>query len=197
MFLPAQLLPHPPNMKNAPFMALSLCSAGPTSMAFLTQQNTKNATMCRIFHVCILLPLPQPAEFVPPAATCLLHIPSPPPSSWTPEHNHKVMFWCLSVQPSTFYHPGTKNTTLWLCSSCLGGFPYPNTLSTTHYHPDMKNTTCGHVLHVWGVSPFPRHPLDPYTKKATTGLHPSCLGYSPKNPLTQTWRILHVWIVPI
>jgi len=123
MFLPAQPLLHRPNTKNVPFMAHSSCSTGP--MAFLTQQNTKNMTHSCIFHVCILLPPPQPAKFIPPAATHLLHMPSPPllilntrmqscgcvlvPLCSTlhllpprhKEHNHRVVFFMSGVS----HHP--------------------------------------------------------------------------------------------
>jgi len=155
-------------------MARSSCSAGP--MAFLTQQNTKNVTHGRVFHVCILLPPAQPTKFVPPAATHLLHAPSPPPSSRTPERDHKVTFWCLSAQPSTFYHPGTKNVTTGSCSLCLGGFPYPR--HPFHYpvrpvtkfffvsgsFPIPQTWTCNPsiMFFVSGVSHHPSHsPLPP------------------------------------
>ena len=164
MFLPAQPLPHPLNTKNVPFMVRSSCSAGP--MAFLTQQNTKNATHGRVFHVCVLPPPAQPAEFVPPAATRHLRAPSPPPSSRTPERDHKVAFWCLSAQPSTFYHPGMKNATTELCSSCLGGFPYPR-----------------HPFH------YPLRPRHEHTTPASRSLCLGCPTTLPTPTTTQT----HLW----
>jgi len=166
-------------------------------MAFLTQQNMKNATHGRVFHVCVLLPPAQPAKFVPPAATRHLRAPSPPPSSRTPERDLVVAFWCLSAQPSTFYHPGTKNATTGSCSSCLGGFPYPRhpshsplpprhedttpasrslclgcptTLPTPHYHPDPKNATLWSRFLCLGRFPYPRH------EHVTAVSCSSCLG---------------------
>jgi len=132
-------------------------------MAFLTQQNTKNATHGRVFHVCVLPPPAQPAEFVPPAATRHLRAPSPPPSSRTPERDHKVAFWCLSAQPSTFYHPGTKNATTGSCSSCLGGFPYPR-------HPFHYPLQPRHEKRDLCRFPYPRH------EHATPASRSLCLG---------------------
>jgi len=63
MFLPAQPLPHLPNMKNMPFMACFSCSVGP--MAFLTQQNTKNATYMVAFFMFASYP-PPPASHSSP-----------------------------------------------------------------------------------------------------------------------------------
>src|SRR6266567_3563572 len=114
----------------------------------------------------------------------------PPRRSRHPKHENATpvsrssCLGCPCTLPTTFYHPDTKNATIWSCYSFLGGSRHPKHENATgvslhcFLHPILpRREEHDHVVVFFTSGVFPQHPLDPNTENATIVLHSPCLAY--------------------